>query len=412
MSKPKLRVLFIGISLPAETFLNLLVRGLAEAGVEVTIASPSKPNTEWFSSQMVRWIRTSPWEGLILRRCLHLGWRTLRAAVSSPRDVQLLLAHIRKTCTKTEGLRKWNRVLPLVGRRWDVVYFPWNAGAIDYSPIFALGCPTVVSCRGSQINVGPQNPKRSMLRDGLALSFKEAAAVHCVSEDIKEKAIRYGLDPLKAHVIPAAVDENFFQPFPNPRTGCETLRVISVGRLVWVKGYEDALRSIRCLLDKRVIVRFDIVGDGPEYQRLLYTIRDLRLEGIVHLHGGLRPFQIRELLQKSDVFLLSSLSEGFCNAILEAKACGLPVVTTDCGGTREAVVDGQDGFVVPVRSAVQMAEALFQLAVNPALRRKMGDEARQSVLHHFTIDNQVKSFISLFESVKNSNKSLSPVLSQ
>jgi len=99
------------------------------------------------------------------------------------------------------------------------------------------------------------------------------------------------------------------------------------------------------------------------------------------------------------VFLLSSLSEGISNAALEAMACGLPVVTTDCGGMREAVTDGIEGFVVPVRDPEAMAEALLRLWKDPELRRRMGEAARERVLREFRLDQQISAFLALFKDV-------------
>ena len=118
-------------------------------------------------------------------------------------------------------------------------------------------------------------------------------------------------------------------------------------------------------------MRFEIIGDGPDRQRVLYTIHDLGLQECVRLLGKLAPDEVLHRLQQADAFLLSSLSEGISNAALEAMACGVPVVTTDCGGMREAVTDGEEGFVVPVRDAESMANALMKLAGDAGLRERM-----------------------------------------
>ena len=144
---------------------------------------------------------------------------------------------------------------------------------------------------------------------------------------------------------------------------------------------------------------YHIIGDGQDYSRLLYTIGDLNLEGKVHLHGRLTPLEVRHRLQEADAFLLSSLSEGISNAVLEAMACGLPVVTTDCGGMTEAVTDGVEGLVTPVRDPEAMAAALARLAADTELARRLGQAARQRILKDFTLKRQVEKFIELFRDV-------------
>ena len=99
------------------------------------------------------------------------------------------------------------------------------------------------------------------------------------------------------------------------------------------------------------------------------------------------------------MFLLSSVSEGISNAALEAMACGLPLVTTDCGGMREAVRDGIDGFVVPLRDPRAMAAALARLARDEGLRQTMGNAARQRIVEHFSIETQIARFQALYREV-------------
>lgn len=172
--------------------------------------------------------------------------------------------------------------------------------------------------------------------------------------------------------------------------------IINIGSIVWNNGYEYALLAVRQLVDRGVDAEFHIIGDGPERQRILYTIDDLRLEGRVVLHGKLPAEAVRDRLQQADVFLLSSLSEGISNAVLEAMSCGLPVVTTNCGGMREAVTDGVEGFVTPVRDPQTAADALRQLALDAELRARMGAAARQRVLREFDLRDQVEAFTTMF----------------
>ena len=177
-----------------------------------------------------------------------------------------------------------------------------------------------------------------------------------------------------------------------PKSNDSTFRIVTVGWVSWIKGYEYALLAVRRLLDQGVSVQFHIIGDGAKRYRLLYTIDDLDLHGQVHLHGKLSSSEVRSRLQQADVFLLASLSEGISNAVLEAMACGLPVVTTDCGGMREAVTDGVEGLVVPVRDPEAIA-ALSRLASDRDLGRRMGQAARERILSEFTIKQQIDKFI-------------------
>jgi colanic acid/amylovoran biosynthesis glycosyltransferase len=355
-----LRLLVVGLSWPPETFLARLLHGLADRGVQVTLAGARRPTGDWLGRA-------------------GRGWLPL------PR----------------RGAAVALRWAPLAGRRWDVIYFPWNAAAVDYLPLFDLGYPVVVSCRGAQINVAPHNPQRTALRDGLRATLTRAAAVHCVSDAIRREAAQYGLEPRKAWVIRPAVDPALFCPPPAAvdRPG-GALRLVTTGSLIWRKGYEYLLAALRILRDRGCAARLAIIGDGPERQRTLYSIHDLGLTEAVTLHGRLPPAQVVAQLQQADVFVLASLSEGISNAALEGMACGLAVVSSDCGGMREAVLDGVTGLLVPPRDPTALAGALARLAEAPAQRRRMGAAGRARVLAHFDLADQAAQFHALLRAVR------------
>ena len=175
--------------------------------------------------------------------------------------------------------------------------------------------------------------------------------------------------------------------------------LVTVGSLIWKKGYEPLLQSLRSLVDRGVQARLRIVGDGAERQRVLYTIRDLGLQSEVDLVGRLEDGRVREELQQADVFVLSSLSEGISNAALEAMACGLPVVSTQVGGMAEAIEDGVEGFLVPPWDPDALTKAMSRLDEEYELRGRMGTAARNRVLAQFSIHQQIESWRDLLSSV-------------
>lgn len=317
----------------------------------------------------------------------------------------LLHSELRKNNRVKEVYSRFRSFFPLISVDPDIVHFEWNSAAIYYLPLFTIwNCPVVISCRGRQVNILTHLPHNTDYIRRLTETFQRAAAVHCVSEAIKWEAMQYGLDPAKAWVIRPAVDPTFFcPPQEKPALG-GTFHIVSTGSLIWRKGYEYALFAVRKLVDAGIPVSYEIIGDGPEKQRVLFTIDDLQLHGHVHLPGKLSPQQVRDRLQLADVFLLSSLSEGISNAVLEAMACGIPVVTTDCGGMREAVSDGVEGFIVPLRDTDLMAQRLRTLWEDRDLRGRMGYAGRQRILREFTLDRQINQFLSMYRSVISASK--------
>jgi glycosyltransferase involved in cell wall biosynthesis len=182
---------------------------------------------------------------------------------------------------------------------------------------------------------------------------------------------------------------------------------VSVGWLRWLKGYEYALLAVAELAGEGVPVTLDIlggdpppdVGEGSERARILHSARALGLEDRVRLRGHVEPGEVVATLQRSDALLHASLSEGLPNVVLEAMACGLPVVATDVGGTREAVRDGVDGFVVPSRDPRAAAAALRTLWQDRALRERMGRSGRERVEAEFTLERLTDQWVELYERV-------------
>lgn len=236
--------------------------------------------------------------------------------------------------------------------------------------------------------------------------FARAAAVHCVSEAIRRKAVRHGLDPAKAHVIRSGVDPDFFSPGERSESG--DFRVISVARLHWLKGLEDGVRAVAVLAAEGLPVSYEIVGDDADptnpmkpsvRPQLLYLIHELGLEGRVRLVGGLGHAGVRDRLCRSDALLQPSISEGMPNSVLEAMACALPVVVTDRDGLPEVVTDGVEGFVRPARDPQALAEALRTLCEDRALARRLGEAGRARVVAEFGLSQEIEAYKRLYVEV-------------
>ncbi len=139
--------------------------------------------------------------------------------------------------------------------------------------------------------------------------------------------------------------------------------ILSCGRLVDQKGYSTLIRAFAELLRSRP-ARLVILGEGPKRQGLIKLIRDLGIAHAVDLPGFyLNPFAY---MAKAQVFVLASLYEGFPNVLVQAMACGTPVVSTDCpSGPKEILEDGRYGCLVPVEDSYSLARAITETLDNP-----------------------------------------------
>ncbi|MEA2375179.1 MAG: hypothetical protein QOD53_1642 [Thermoleophilaceae bacterium] len=400
---------------PPESFIDWKIRSLAARGIRVTVASDVPRRAAAATPPGVGLAHLPPWDESRIRKAAALAVDALRLLVRDPSRLVRLVRAVRRPQAPERRPTPWpvalaqlRRFLPLARVRPDVVHFEWETAAARLLPLIdAWRCPVVLSCRGREIHVYSRTSAGADWVARLPEAFDRAAAVHCVSEAIRDDAARHGLDPAKARIIRPAVDTGFFRPATAKSPESAVLRVITLADLVWMKGHEYALQAVALLAGRGVPVRLDIVGherpDLPNQagnrDRILSTIEDLGLGAQVRMHGKLDPAAVRTRLRRSDVLLHASLTEGIPNAVLEAMACGVPVVVTDCGGTTEAVADGREGFVVAPRDPEAMAAALERLWNDPDLRARMGRAGRERVESAFELDEQVTRIVALYQDV-------------
>jgi colanic acid/amylovoran biosynthesis glycosyltransferase len=321
----------------------------------------------------------------------------------------------------TEQPRRAPRLLPFDGfvarLRPDVVHFEFGTMAAERAALRRLtGASLSASFRGWDINwFGLDNPA------AYATLWREIDAVHCLGTDLLRRARRRGLpEHVPVTLIPPAVDVDFFTPPPassvpgtgtiigtdtGPGTGGggangatrRPMRLLTIARLHWKKGHEHALAAVAALVAKGIDVEYRIIGSGPHELAVRAAIEAHGLTGRVHLEGPCPPAQVREHLWRTDVLLHAATSEGFCNAVLEAQACGVPVVCSDADGLAENVADGVTGCVVPRRDPAALARALEWLAGDAGARARMGRAGRRRVAHGFRAEEHIDRWVEYFE---------------
>lgn len=403
-------VVEVGLRWPPETFLQERFAGLAERGLRITVGGDaSRAEAEAASVPGVELCRLPKPErtaGNVIGALADgaaLGLRRPRRLLSLLRAVWSPPA----PCAVPAGermprFRAWARLARLDP---DVAHFEWNGSFARFLPVVDLwDCPVVCSSHGSDVSVYPHTSRRARARAVLAASFERADAFHVVSERLRREAVALGLDPDKAVVIENAVDLRRFRPAPGSREPDGELRIVSVGHLRWVKGYEVAVRALARLIAGGVPARLEVLGSDPdartgersERERIAYVAAAEGIAERVSLRGHTGYAEIPGALRGADVLLQSSVSEGLPLSVLEAMACEVPVVTTDAGALDEVVTDGVDGRVVPARSPEALAEALAELWADPDARRAMGTAGRRRVRGRFDLERQLDRFAHLY----------------
>jgi L-malate glycosyltransferase len=210
----------------------------------------------------------------------------------------------------------------------------------------------------------------------------------------------------RTHCLPNGVDTVRFAPIDGPGRSAQRARFGlpphaflfgCVARLREVKCHRDLLDGFALAAGDRPDVQLVLVGDGELEADLRAQAARLGIADRV-LFLGPRA-DVERLLPLFDAFVLTSRTEGMSNAVLEAMACGLPVIATAVGGNPETIDAPNSGLLVPPHAPQQLAKAMQALLDDPVRTRRMGRQARQRAIATFSIDAMVRSFSRLYQEV-------------
>ena len=242
-------------------------------------------------------------------------------------------------------------------------------------------------------------------------SFLESAAWHYMhwfygqldtvfvsSEQYRQSWINRGFDPEKLKIFPRGLDTELFNPARRDpafweKYGAATngeVRLLYVGRISREKDLDVLANAYRRLREEGLSVQLFVVGHGPYSQALSETLPDAVFTG--YLTG----LELATAYASADVFAFPSTTDTFGNVIIEAQASGVPVVVSDSGGPKELVDDKTNGLVTKSHDVEDFTRAIRALIVDPALRERMGDCARQSVID-LSWPNAFRKFWSMTE---------------
>ena len=245
-------------------------------------------------------------------------------------------------------------------------------------------------------------------RHMLPQKVQEAAFVCAISDDNRRIiAEECGADAADhVHVVRCGVDTTGFAPKAVAPLSEATLRVLTIGTLHEVKGHKHLIDACERAIGSGVDLRCELVGEGPDRSDLEERVRVAGLAGSVRFLGALPAPQVRAALLRSDVLVAPSVPardgrrEGIPVVLMEAMACGLPVVASRLSGIPELVDDGVEGILVAPGDVEGIAAALKRLAGDPGLRHRMGSAGRARVEREHDVDANAGRLLQLIEAVR------------
>jgi glycosyltransferase involved in cell wall biosynthesis len=261
-----------------------------------------------------------------------------------------------------------------------------------------LRMPVTVTLRGTEV---PQSRNPSLV-PRLREVFRDADAVITVSDSLRRLALSLGLPEERGRVVGNGVDAKRFSPVPRQAARAElglpqTAKVlVTVGGLVERKGFHRVIACLPALLEAHPDLYYLVIGgpspEGDMTQALKDQAAALGLGERVRFLGPVSPDRLKHPLSAADLFVLSTRNEGWANVILEAMACGLPVVASDVGGNPEVVRGPELGTIVPFDD-----QAALTAAVDEALTRSWDRQTIRAYAEANSWDTRVGMLISLFQ---------------
>lgn len=252
-------------------------------------------------------------------------------------------------------------------------FFGFPTGWLCYRNASRL--PYIISLRGS--DVPGQHARLQLDYKILTPSFraiwKKSSALVACSEGLKKRALLF-MPSASIDVIPNGVELDRFFPSETEEKS-DVLRLLTVGRLSVTKRIEMLIDAVEILHRTACNVRLTIVGGGQMERHIRKIAAERELRDVIKITGRMDPKKMPEVYRQNDIYISASMQEGMSNAMLEAMASGLPIVTTRCEGLAE-LIDG-NGIIVEQESIEDIAKAIKQLVDNPELRKQMSTAARK-----------------------------------
>jgi len=277
----------------------------------------------------------------------------------------------------------------------DWIHFCFCSTAIRRENIAkAIGSKMSISIRGYDVAIYPLKDRKCYSR-----LWDKLDKVHSISNDLLEVATKFGYNSsIPSKIIYPAIDVEYFSSNNMKKIDYDNIKFLTVARLHWKKGLEYTLEALSLLKDNGFNFEYNIVGNGPELERLRFATSQLGLENNINFIGYIKHESVREYYKKSDIYLQYSIQEGFCNSLLEAQLMGLICIASDADGLSENILDNKTGYIVEKRYPFELYKKInFVLSQNENDLNKIRKNGKDRVVEKFDVELQSKYFNLFFQ---------------
>jgi glycosyltransferase involved in cell wall biosynthesis len=265
----------------------------------------------------------------------------------------------------------------------DVLHAHWLPNLLPLLPAARLrGTPRLVTLWGSDVE---WYERSAGLRPAFRALLRRADGIVAINEHMRDLFEPLRRPDAALRLIPSGVDVELFRRRDKTPLRAElgldehALYIVSVASLIARKGADTAIRALADRSTPLRDIHLLLIGEGPERARLAALAAQLGVSERVHLRGEQTVARVADYMAAADIFVLPSHYEGRPNVVLEAQACGLPVVASDIPGCRDLIESGATGLLTPPGNIAALAEVFTALAADAHLRARLGDNARAAI---------------------------------
>ncbi len=381
--------------IPSTSFVENLITGMSQRGYQVILFGKKKKGYSVVNKGVVIKYFPISYFGILL----NLLFSFFRMSILHPKRLVKFIRVYKgnENYSIYYRISQLGRVFIVLNHLPDIFHVQWIKSGHEWLFLKEFGVKVIGSFRGAHINYSPiaDHKLAAIYRE----TFPQYSGFHAVSNAIADEATRYNADLNSIYRIPGAVNPVLLKKrIKVTSVEIKHINILSVGRAHWIKGYSYAMDACKLLKDKGVEFSYIILGaNGSE--ELLYQIDDLGLKNQVQLLDSVPYKDVFSFYDKADVVLLPSLKEGIANVVLEAMAMGVPVVSTDCGGMKEVVEHGVNGWIVPVRDPDAIADVMNSIALGNWDLNSIVLKARDTIKDNHLIPSQLDAFDEMYKQV-------------
>lgn len=241
------------------------------------------------------------------------------------------------------------------------------------------------------------------LKETLLDFSKHVAHITSNSKFLKDRLIFKGFDESIISIIPIGINTDYFSDNYEIKILNDPIKIITVGRFVEFKGQLTGVKVIKLLIERGYNIKYTLVGEGGELEKVLSFVKELNLQDCVNFLGPKSQNEIKNLLTVNSLFLVPSTADnsGRCETFgvvsLEAQSLGLPVIGFKSGGFPETLIENKTGFTVEDKDIVAMADCIEKLINQPKLYKEMSSNAKAHIRFNFNLRKTNQLYINLYE---------------